>query len=85
MIPSADRWGPFAEHVEPAERVARLRCLRTIAHLLLGPRGIELKAHLCRAETDQAALPYALDALNRLASRDRRSVLASYVALTRAV
>lgn len=83
MIPAADRWGPFANGLEPGERVARLRSLRAIAQLLLGPRGVELRAHLCRAETDDAALPYAVDALNRLASRDRRGVLASYAALSR--
>jgi hypothetical protein len=38
---------------------------------------------LAQAEADPAALEPALAALNRLASHDRRHVLASYAALSR--
>ncbi len=76
-----DRWGPFADGISQAERVARLRCLRTIAHLLLGPRGMPLKAALLRAETGEVALDHAHAAIDALPSLDRRRVLASYAAM----
>lgn len=83
MIPAADAWGPFARDLDPAERRARLRCLRAVVHLSTGPRGAELAEHLRHAERDPAALPLALAALNRLAGLNRRHVLASYAALNR--
>lgn len=82
MIAPADAWGPFASNIEPGERIARLRCLRAIAHLCCGPRGAELVSLLQAAEADAEALPDALAALDRLASLDRRRILASYAALT---
>jgi hypothetical protein len=82
MIPAADSWGPFASHIEPGERIARLRCLMAIAHLSCGPRSVELVYRLRTAEADAAALPKALAALNRLAPLDRRRIWASYAALT---
>ena len=36
MIAPADRFGPWREGIDPAERLARLR---SIARLTLGPRG----------------------------------------------
>lgn len=80
-----DCWGPFAEGIDPAERRARLRCLRAIVHLLTAPRGADLRAHLGRAEWDETALPFAAAALDRLASRDRHGVLATYAALNRSI
>lgn len=83
MIPALDRWGPFRPDLDEAERRARLRCLRAIVHLSTGPRGVALADLLRRAESDPAALPAAIDALDRLAGLDRRHVLASYAALNR--
>ncbi|SOR30302.1 conserved protein of unknown function [Methylorubrum extorquens] len=83
LIPSADRWGPFAEGLDPAERCARLRTLRSIVHLLIGPRAGQLRALLKEAESDAAVLPAALKALDALAPLDRRRVLASYAAIER--
>lgn len=85
MIAPADRWGPFADGIEPGERLARLRTLRAIAHLQLGRRGEILADLLRRAEADPAALAPAVAAINRLASLDRRHVLASFASLHRPV
>jgi hypothetical protein len=83
MIRGLDAWGPFADGLDPAEYRARCRCLRAVAHLTTGPRGEALADRLRQAETDTAALPLALDALNRLAGLDRRHVLTSYAVLNR--
>ncbi|WP_152276436.1 hypothetical protein [Methylorubrum populi] len=82
-IPTADRFGPWSDRIDAAERVARLRSLRAIVRLTTGPRGERLGDLLYRAEKDAAALVPALAALNRLATLDRRSVLASFAALHR--
>ena len=78
-----DQWGPWAPDLEAGERLARLRSLRAIAHLQLGRRGEHLAGLLRRAEADPDALVPAVAALNRLASLDRRHVLASFAALHR--
>lgn len=83
MIPAADTWGPFRPNLDPAERKARLRCLRAVAHLTTGPRVQDLVDLLAQAEREPAAIEPALRALNRLAALDRRHVLASYAALNR--
>ena len=82
-ITPADRFGPWSDAIDAAERRARLRCLRAIVHLFLGPRGEPLTCELRRAESNDQALEYALAALNGLAALDRRRVLASYAALHR--
>lgn len=82
MIPAVDRWGPFADRIEPGERVARLRCLTAIAHLSCGPRAAELIGSLRQAEGNPDVLPTALGILNGLASLDRRRILASYAVLS---
>ena len=83
MIPAADRFGPWADDIDRAERLARLRSLRAIVRLATGPRGEALADELHRAERDASRLPFALAALDRLASLDRRQVLGSYAALHR--
>lgn len=83
-ISPADRWGPFADGLDPAERIARLRSMRAIVHLTTGPRGDELARELRLAEQDLAHLPAAVAALDRLAALDRRHVLASFARLLRA-
>lgn len=82
MIAPVDRWGPFADRIEPSERVARCRALAAISHLCCGPRGAELVALLRLAEIDPGALGEALATLNRLASLDRRRILGTYAVLT---
>ena len=84
MMTTADRWGPFADGIDAAERRARLRALRQTARLLAGPRATALCQLLAQAETDPAALEPACRALDALAATDRRQILASYAALARA-
>ena len=84
MIPAADRWGPFAANLEPAERLARLRAFRALARVYCGPRGADLCRLLALAEADASALEPAAAALNRLAATDRRNLLASYTRLNQA-
>jgi hypothetical protein len=81
----ADQFGPWAPNLDRTERLARLRSMRAIVRLSCGSRGEALADQLCRAERDPAALPVAAAALNRLASTDRRHVLASFAALHRQV
>ena len=86
MIASRDRFGPFADGLDPAERLARLRSMRAITNLCCGPRGEALARALNLAERDPAHLPAAvaaLDALAALAALDRRHVLASFARLYR--
>lgn len=82
-IAAADRWGPFADGLDTAERVARLRSMRAIVHLTTGPRGDALARELRLAERDPARLPAAVAALDALAALDRRHVLASFARLLR--
>lgn len=83
QISSGDRWGPFSDAIDAAERVARLRSLRAIVHLTTGPRGDALAQALRRSEGDPDHLPAALGALAALAPIDRRHVLASFARLHR--
>lgn len=83
MIAACDAFGPWRPDIDPAERLARLRSMRAIARLCLGPRGEAFTESLRRAETDEAALEPALRELDALASLDRRAILASFAALHR--
>lgn len=82
-IAPPDRWGPFADGIDPAERLARLRSLRAIVRLTTGPRGDTLAHALRLSERDPGHLPAALTALAALAPIDRRHVLASFARLHR--
>ena len=84
QIPPADRFGPFADGLEPAERLARLRSMRAIYHMATGPRGDALARELRLAERYADRLPAALAAFGGLAALDRRHVLASFARLYRA-
>lgn len=83
FIAPADRWGPFADGLDPSERLARLRSLRAITHLCLGPRGAAVVDALHQSERDPNHMPTALRALDALAPLDRRQVLASFARLHR--
>jgi hypothetical protein len=78
MIPAADRFGPWRDGLSDAERLARLRCMRTVAHLVLGPRGEAFADALRQSESNPNHLPVALRALNALAPIERRQVLCSF-------
>ena len=75
---AADQFGPWAPDLDPCERRARCRTLRAVARLMAGPRADALCSALACAETDSSHLDRALAALDRLASLDRRKILASY-------
>lgn len=83
MIAPADRFGPWSDRIDAAERLARLRSLRAIVRLTTGPRGDRLASELHRAEGDASRLPFALAALNHLAALDRRQVLTTFAQLHR--
>lgn len=78
-----DRWGPFSAGITDCERTARLRSLRAIVRLLLGPRGDVLATAVQCAEEGAVSLDALHRALSRLPSLDRRRVLASYAAVTK--
>lgn len=84
-IQPIDSWGPFAPGLEPGERLARLRCLRAIVHLLCGYRGLALQATIRAAEQGRTMglLEPVLLELSALAATDQRHVLASYAAICR--
>ena len=77
----AGAWGPFVSNLPWPERLARLRSLRSIVKLRLGPRGHEANVALLRVEISGAE-PDLLEAasaeFDRLAPLDRRHVLASF-------
>lgn len=84
MIAPIDRWGPFRDGLDEAERRACLRALRQTARLLTGPRATVLCQLLAQAEFDPAALEPASNALNAMAATDRRQIWSAYAALARA-
>ena len=73
-------WGPFAETLDPAERLARLRSLRAIA---MGVCRWEHKLidALRLAETDMAALSEASDQFAALPALAKRRLWACYADL----
>jgi hypothetical protein len=75
--------GPFNPTISDCERRARLRSLHAISRLYLGQRGEALGQLLHCAETDATLLGRAAVKVDRLASLDRRKVLASYAGLSR--
>ena len=80
-----DQWGPFVLDLDPGERIARLRCLRAVVHLLAGHRGLDLQVTIRTAERAPTidALHAVLSEIDRLTPNDRRHALASYCAITR--
>lgn len=76
-----DRWGPFADALEPAERLARLRSLRAIVRLCCGPRGATAESLLLAAEINAARIPAAAAAVHRLEPTDFRRVGTTYAGL----
>lgn len=64
-----------------AEQVARLRELRALAMLMLGPAHPATQS-LARAASDPAAADAALDALATLPALSRRRLLSNFSALS---
>lgn len=81
-IPPGDRWGPFADDIDDAERLARLRSLWALALVMISDRdGIALRSCLRAAERKPEALPLVLEALAVLPAVPRRHLLAAYARL----
>lgn len=78
-----DRWGPFADGLDPAERRARFRCLISVIHILTGPRGKDAIDALRYAESFNDKSADAMRAFMKLEPVDRRRVWASYAAINR--
>jgi hypothetical protein len=73
-------FGPWAPGLDAAERRARCRAMRALVLTLVRDRS--LIALLAAAETDDAALGRALEALDALPALPRRRLLATYAALS---
>jgi len=80
-MPHPEPFGPFRDGIDPAERTAQLRSLRTLVrcHFPLP----ELERALCEAETDCARLLPALALLEAVPSLRRRKILATFAYLHR--
>jgi len=76
-------FGPWVPGVDPSERLARLRAMRAIG-LTLARRFPDLLDALERAEREPAALPVALELLERLPALNKRRMLGTYCDLGRA-
>lgn len=77
-------WGPFLPGIDEPERRARLRSLRTLLKVLIGPRGVDAGFAVLRAEIsggDPEMVQEAEAAFDRLGAIDRRRVLASFASL----
>lgn len=74
-------WGPFAHHLLPDERKARIRCLRALAVTYLGPRGAEVNRMLRQAEDDPTMLDGLRDLLTAMPEADLRRIWTAYVAV----
>lgn len=71
MIAAADRFGPWADGLDRAGRLVRLRAMRAIARLTLGLRSDAFADALCRADADLKQLEPALRRLDALVALDR--------------
>lgn len=60
MTAARDSFGPWRPDIDPAERLARLRSMRAITRLTLGPRGHAFAETLRLAETNDRRLEPAL-------------------------
>lgn len=75
-----DTWGPWDDKIDAAERLARLRSLRTIVTGLFGiqrPRPL-IKALFLAESQEPADLQAAYLEMERFPALDRRKVLSLY-------
>jgi hypothetical protein len=79
-----DLIGPWADDIDPAERLARYHSLRALVQVFCGSTH-PLVLALARAEVDHSddAARLAWQALETMPSRTRRSVLCSMATLMR--
>lgn len=81
MAAPKDTWGPWAEAINAAERVARLRALRAFVQAFYGTNHALNHALYWAESLEQADLDAAALELERLPARDRRKILSTYAAL----
>jgi hypothetical protein len=79
-VPAEIAFGPWQKGLPRAERLARLRELRALAHVLAGPRHPFTLA-LKEALTDRTAVDRAGAALADLPTLTMRRLLATFAAL----
>ena len=83
MCACASTFGPWAAGIDISERIARLRAIRALVHVLAHNQ-VELRAALAAAEDgDDGMLAVALVLFERVPTLRRRNILASYCALDR--
>lgn len=78
-------WGPFMPDLAAGERKARLRALRALVKVMLGPRGRDAAVALLSAEIagdDPETLTAAATEFDHLAPLDRRRVLSAFQSVT---
>jgi hypothetical protein len=73
---AAEPFGPFRSDVDPVERVAQLRTLRTLVHVYA--RDPDVEDALARGESNSRNLPKALEAFDDLPALTRRRILATF-------
>lgn len=74
-------WGPFAAHLTPEERTARIRCVRGLVMAYRGTDGTRINAMLREAETEPALLEAARLALVALSEAQLRPIWTAYTAV----
>lgn len=74
-------WGPFARHLLPEERTARIRCLRGLVMAYRGTDGKRVNALLRAAEDDPAVLESARLTLAALSEPQLRPIWNAYVSM----
>jgi hypothetical protein len=75
-------YGPFQSDIAPGERIARLRAMQALC-LGFARQFPELGRTLAAAETDPQCLVVARDLIDRLPTKNRRRLLATYADLAR--
>jgi hypothetical protein len=76
----SETWGPWDSKIDPAERLARLRSLRTIVTAMFGddrPRPLARALFLAESQ-DPTDLQVAAIEFERFPALDRRKVLSVY-------
>ena len=79
----ATAFGPWEGHLDPGERVARLRALRALACIYA--RYPDFIIALAKAENDPAELDRAGQLLDRLPALGRRRLLSVYARVARPI
>lgn len=74
-------WGPFAPHLLPEERTARIRCLRGLVMAYRGTDGARINTMLREAEAEPVLLEVARLALVELSEAQLRPIWGAYTSV----